>query len=287
MSFEEFLIAIGEDSLVMLIKESFEHNKALLSSLHEKCLNLYRKFLCLGGMPAIINDFIDNNYDLTLVTNNIKKSIVDSYFDDMTRYVHSSIESIKINKLYNNIPFQLLNDSRKFQISKLDTSARARDYENPIDWLLSANLIYECWSVTTPQIPLADFNDLSKVKYFINDVGLFIQLLNIDYSDIVSSNISLYKGVIAENYVACELISNNTHLFYINEYRKIDVDFLYYANNQIIPIEVKAEDNTKSKSLNKYIQRYKPSYSIRISSKNFGFVNDIKSVPLYAVFCIK
>lgn len=121
----------------------------------------------------------------------------------------------------------------------------------------------------------------------MSDVGLLRRMLNLKFSDILLDNISLYKGVIVENYVANELVFNKIELFYWKSKLEAEIDFLLYTSKGIIPIEVKAGDSVKSKSLNVYIKEFKPAYAIRLSTRNFGFVNNIKSVPLYAVFCIK
>ena len=112
-------------------------------------------------------------------------------------------------------------------------------------------------------------------------------MLQIKYSDIILDNLLQYKGIIAENYVATQLMANDNALIYWESGNQAEVDFILYNNDGIIPIEVKASDNIGSQSLNIYMKRYNPKYAIRISTKNFGFANGIKSVPLYATFCIK
>ena len=112
-------------------------------------------------------------------------------------------------------------------------------------------------------------------------------LLGVKYNDIILDNLEIYKGIITENYVATQFVSNKNDLYYWSSSNKAEIDFLLYNDDGIIPVEVKANKNIKSKSLNIYIEKFKPKYSIRISNKNFGFENGIKSVPLYAIFCIK
>ena len=145
------------------------------------------------------------------------------------------------------------------------------------------------YRVSTPQIPLAGYKEEDFFKLFLSDVGLLNHLLEIRYSDIITDNLSLYKGSIAENYVATQLICNNHSLYYWLSKGKAEIDFLLYNESGIIPIEVKAASNKQSKSLNSYMDLFNPSYAIRISSRNFGFDSNkkIKSVPLYAVFCIE
>jgi len=124
-------------------------------------------------------------------------------------------------------------------------------------------------------------------KLYLSDVGILLNLLKIKFNDIILDRLLLYKGIIAENYVATQLLANNNSLIYWESGNQAEIDFLLYNDDGIIPIEVKANNNTSSKSLNIYMNRYKPKYAIRISTKNFGFENNIKSVPLYAAFLIE
>ncbi|MCI8397396.1 MAG: DUF4143 domain-containing protein [Clostridia bacterium] len=123
-------------------------------------------------------------------------------------------------------------------------------------------------------------------KLYLSDVGLLLNLLQIKYNDIILDNLKQYKGILAENYVATQLLINKHNLIYWESGTQAEVDFIIYNEEGLIPVEVKASDNITSKSLNVYIKRYNPKYAIRISTKNFGLKNNIKSVPLYAVFLI-
>ena len=120
----------------------------------------------------------------------------------------------------------------------------------------------------------------------MSDVGILLNLLKIKYNDVILDRLLQYKGIIAENYVATQLLINQHTLMYWESGNKAEVDFILYNDDGIIPVEVKADSNVGSKSLKIYMKRYNPKYAIRISTKNFGFENNIKSVPLYAVFCI-
>jgi len=122
---------------------------------------------------------------------------------------------------------------------------------------------------------------------YLSDVGILLSLLQVRYNDIILDNLLQYKGNIAENYVATQFLANKNTLIYWESGNKAEVDFILYNDDGLIPVEVKADDNVNSQSLNIYIKRFKPKYAIRISSKNFGFSNNIKSVPLYATFCIR
>ena len=288
MDFEEFLIAFNQEDLLEYIKENFNNNKPM-GILHEKAMYYYKNYLITGGMPESIlnmlqikNDYI--NYDKKIISN-----IIESYFDDMKKYIETSTETLKIRRLYESLPNQLSNSSHKFQYSKINKGAKSRDYDVPLDWLISSNMILKVNSVNNVEKPLKGFEKHETFKLFLSDVGILNNLLNVSINDILNNRLGIYKGVIAENYVANQLISNDVSLFYWKSNEEAEVDFLIETNNDgIIPLEVKASENTQSKSLKIYNELNKPKYMIRISSKDFGYnlKTKIKSIPLYAVFLI-
>jgi hypothetical protein len=288
MDFEEFLMAMGQDMLIDCIKECFQNNKPMTSSIHEKALNLYRTYLITGGMPESVKNIIsvEENYieyDKTILTD-----ILSSYFKDMYKYVKNEVEALKINRVYNSLPSQLTNISKKFQYSRVNKNAKARDYATSIDWLEASNMVIRCKCVKNPEIPLEGFTLEDTFKLYLSDVGILNNILKLKIDDILNDNISLYKGIITENYVANQLICNGHSLYYWKNDATSEVDFLLYTKDGIIPIEVKASDNTQSKSLNVYNETYKPKYLIRISTKDFGYNPEtrIKSIPLYATFLL-
>ena len=287
MDFEEFLLAIGEDLAVNEIKRCFNNNIMIDDFLHRKLLEFYRLYLCVGGMPKSVLNIKENNLNILEYNDNIIKSIIDAYLADMKRYTLNYYETVKIEKIYKNMPSQLAKENKKFQYSKLDKNARSRDYESAVEWLLSSNLVFTCNLVNRLESPLKGFMDDSIFKLYFSDVAILTNMLEMAYNRIMLDENIMYKGVIAENYVANELVKNGFSLYYWNINQVAEIDFLIDTDKGVIPIEVKANDNTTLRSLNYYITKYKPNYSIRISTKNFGFENGIKSVPLYAVFCIK
>lgn len=288
MDFEEFLMAMEENLLIDLIRDAYINNKKISTSVHEKALNLYRTYLITGGMPESIKNMVMTKNDYIKYDKTILSDILSSYFKDMDKYVTNESEALKINRVYNSLPSQLSNTSNKFQYSKVEKSARAREYEISLDWLEASNMVLRAKFVKSPQIPLAGFVDSEVFKLYLSDVGILNSILGISTQDILIDNISLYKGIIAENYVANQLICNEHELYYWKNDNLAEVDFLLYTQDGIIPVEVKAGDSTKSKSLDIYREKFNPKYSIRISTKEFGYDSDkkIKSIPLYAVFCI-
>lgn len=286
MDFEEFLMAINEDLLINEIKKSYETNKPLLESFHNHALAYYRQYLYVGGMPEAVQNFIEQEKNAASFDSSILTNIINAYYEDMFKYVDNNSETVKIKATYSSIPSQLANDSHKFQYSKINTNSRKRDYELPLDWLLESRIVLQSFNVKTPSVPVKMFLDIDTFKMYLNDVGLLRSMMELNYSDIVDGK---FNGLIAENYVAFHLKSslNKTLTYYKNESSTLEIDFLIQNEDGIIPVEVKSSDNTQSKSLKTYVDNFNPKYSIRVSSKNFGFVNNIKTVPLYAVFCIK
>lgn len=289
LNFEEFLMALNENMLIDEIKNCYEKNQAIVSPIHEKALNLFRLYLVSGGMPESINNLLKINKDVINYDQDILKNIIGAYLNDMNKYVTSNSEKVKIEKTYKSIPNQLGNESNKFQYSKISSNAKSREYETAIDWLIASNMILISHLVSTPLIPLKGYEEPENFKLFLNDIGILNNLLELNTKDIYLDNISLYKGIITENYVATELVNNGFSLYYWQSNGKAEIDFVINNNDGIIPIEVKSSNNTQSKSLNVYIDKFKPKYAIRISTKNFGFdeKKKIKSVPIYATFCIK
>ena len=284
LDFEEFLWAMDKEIFIAEIKKCYQNNEKMSDVIHEKLLDYYRMFLCVGGMPKMVLSLQENqnilNVDRTIIAN-----IIVAYLSDMNKYINNITEGIKNEAIYNSIPSQLANPSNKFQFSKINNNARKRDYEISLDWLLSSKMIIKSNAIKKVEIPLKGFIDEDVFKLYLSDVGILTSLLELKYEDIMLNKEFMYKGVLAESYVATELIRKQ-NLYYWQSENRSEIDFLLYNKKGIIPIEVKANINNNSKSLNYYMEKYKPAYAIRISSRNFGFENNIKSVPLYATFCI-
>lgn len=288
MDFEEFLYTqnYGE-YMVDLIKKCFFNNTPMDEITHNKLIELYRKYLCVGGMPEMVSDFISNDMNILDINKKILEDIIAAYLNDMNKYVVNKFEATKNEAIYKSIPVQIGNKSNKFQYMKIDKNARSRDYETSLEWLISSNLIYKCCKLNSINIPPEAYKDDDYFKIYMGDSGILTTQLKINPNEIYLNKPFLYKGEITENYVANQLIFNGVDLYYWTTASNSEIDFIIYNEDGIIPIEVKASDNTQSKSLNGYIKKYNPKYSIRLSTKNFGFENNIKSVPLYATFLIK
>jgi hypothetical protein len=287
MDFEEFLMATSIQGLIDEVIKCYNEMVPISQPLHNKLLDLYRLYLCVGGMPQAVQNIIDVKQNIFEFDKEIISNIIESYLNDMNQYILNNTEKSKIEAIYKSIPSQLGNVSNKFQYAKINSNARSRDYESAMQWLISSTMVYKCNLLKTIQIPPKAYCDEEYFKLYISDIGILTTLLEIQYNDILLDNDFLYKGNIAENYVAQTLVRNDISLYYWKSKSDAEIDFILYNKDGLIPIEVKSSDNITSKSLNSYIKQYNPKYSIRISTKNFGFNNNIKSIPLYAAFLIK
>lgn len=289
MDFEEFLMAINQELLIERIKNCFEKNESM-GLIHNKALNYYKQYLLSGGLPDSIIALLKCEGDYYNYNYNILDDIIEDYKNDMNYHVSNLSETLKIRNIYNSLTTQLQNASKKFQYSVVETNAKSREYILPLNWLVESNMVQMCKCVKLPEKPLRGFVDENVFKVYYSDVGIFNRIVGNDAKTIILDEMKIYKGIITENYVANQLKSNGIDLLYWKGSRESEVDFLITTlEDGVIPIEVKASDNTQSKSLIEYNKIYSPKYMIRISSKDFGYNPDtkIKSIPLYAVFLVK
>lgn len=284
LNFEEFLLALKRNDLIKLIYESFIHNSSIDEPIHQLLLDYYHKYLAIGGMPAVVNAYLNTqDYDYVRIAQN---EILGNYYGDMTKYT-DVLESNKIIATYRSIPSQFAKENHKFQYSIIGSGARSRTYESAIEWLKTAGIVYSCNKVKEGYYPIKMYEDFTSYKIYTNDTGLLTSSLDITIPSLLSDSISSNtKGAIAENYVMQQLISIGLNPFYWESNGKAEVDFIIQLGPNVIPIECKYACNVQAKSLKIYMQKYNPTYAIRVSSKNFGFENNIKSIPLYAIFCL-
>lgn len=288
LNFEEFLVAVGKEMLRDKIVECYKTMSPMPKFAHDEAIRLYHEYLCVGGMPDAINNFVNNELDILKFNQNILSDIKIAYMADMNKYLENKNESVKIETVYNSIPEQLAKENKNFQYTVLEENARGRKYRSAIEWLIASKLVLMANKISKVQDPMKYFIDKNTFKLYLSDVGLLTNISEIKLNQIILDEDYIFKGVITENYVAQEFASKEISLYYWESDGNAEVDFLLSTNDEgIIPIEVKSGINNKSKSLNVYIEQNKPKYAIRFSTRNFGFENNIKSIPLYAVFCVK
>jgi predicted AAA+ superfamily ATPase len=283
--FEEFLWTLEEDLLCDEIRNSFVANETLPNALHEKALDLYKLYLIIGGMPKSILEYLQTKSLLTVP--DVQNKIINDYIADMSKYASNS-DSVKIRAAFNSIPIQLAKDNKKFQYKIAQRGGTATIFGASIDWLDFTGVVLKCQRIEHGLMPISVYSDLSSFKLYMSDIGLLTMKSGISQQTILSAGEieNTFLGAISENYVAQCFAANKHDLYYWTSDSSAELDYVLQLGNEIIPVEVKTGKRIKAKSLSVFIEKYKPSYSIRISSKNFGFTNNIKSVPLYAVFCI-
>jgi len=286
MDFEEYLWAMDEELLAEKTKEHFLTNQPFAEIIHNKAIQLYKSYLCIGGMPAAINNFIEKDKDLLLADTIIKDNILTGYLADMTKYA-DNIDAVKIHQIYRTMPAQLAKPQTKFMYKIVESGGNAAKFQTAIEWLLEADMLLRCSLVNNIQAPLAAFIVDNFFKLYLSDVGLLTNLARVKYSEIMQTTNQTFLGFIAENFVAQAFTANKIPLYYWNSGNKAEIDMLLDITDGFIPVEVKSGRHVSSKSLRAYMDKFKPPYAIRVSTKNFGFENSIKSVPLYAVHCIE
>ena len=290
MDFEEYLWAKGYKS--NQIEDMYTHMKELkpfseleLSVMFEN----FKEYMIVGGMPAIVNTFIENkNYSGIL---KMQQQILLDYEEDITKYA-GSLDQTKVLNVYRKIPVFLGNENKKFQISKVSNNSRNREYVGVIDWLSNAGIVNICYCLNNLELPLKGNYNPDNFRLYYGDTGLLIGSLDEEaQTDLrVNKNFNTYKGAIYENIIADMLVKEGYNLyFYKNEKGTLEMDFFLRDTNSLIPIEVKANDNS-TPSLNTLInnKKYKSiKYGIKLCNKNIGFNDKFYTFPYFLTFLLK
>lgn len=284
LSFREFLVAIGRENLIEEIEKHFNNNERMDKDIHELCLKLYRTYLVVGGMPEVVQTYLTEQK--VIATIDIQSEILSSYERDMTKYANSSLSN-RIISAFDSIPVQLAKDNQKFQYKVISKGATSSIFGEAILLLKNSGIVNQIYKANAV-LPIEMYKDLASFKLYMNDVGLFVNkarypLYQIDLSE---QPVMISMGPLTEHYVANELRAKGYDSYYWESDGKAELDFMIQKDADIIPIEVKTSTHVKARSLDLFMKTYNPKYAIRISERNFGFENNIKSVPLYAVFCI-
>ncbi|MFA6652544.1 MAG: ATP-binding protein [Bacteroidales bacterium] len=285
MDFEEFLWAMDREKLSEEIMAHFAKDLAMPEALHDIALKYHQQYMIVGGMPAAVSSYIETgSYNSVQL---IQNDIIQQYIADMSKY-STTATSVKIRACYNSIPAQLAKDNRKFQYKIVQRGGTATIFGEAIDWLQFAGIVLKCQRLDHGFIPINAYADLSNFKLYMADIGTLTLHSRIPLQTMLSpiEVDNIFLGSLAEDYVAQAFVNKGYDLFYWQSEGKAEIDFVLQIQDRVIPVEVKKGYQNRSRSLGIFAKKYQSPYSIRISKKNFGFENDIKSVPLYAVFCI-
>jgi predicted AAA+ superfamily ATPase len=285
LDFEEFLWAMNKRPLTEMIRAGFKADEPLTDALHKMALKCYQQYLVIGGMPAVVATYLRTQSYLDVNQN--QGLIYNQYVADMAKYP-DDFKTMRIRACYDSVPSQLAKENKKFQYKAVKSGTTSSYFEESIEWLRYAGIALKCVRVKSGNMPVSVYAEPDFFKLYLSDVGL------LTYKSGISASLLLgdigfdneFVGGLVENYVAQQLTALGYPLYYWSSEGKAEVDFVIQMDNRVVPIEVKKSLRTQSKSLNVFVQTYHKDFSIRISAKTFGFANHIKSVPLYAVFCM-
>ena len=281
LSFEEFMMALGKDAMADSL-----HNMdwGLIKAFREQYIDLLKQYYFVGGMPEVVASYVKEK-DFTEVRS-IQNDLLRSYDADFSK--HPPMEIIpRIKMVWNSIPSQLAKENKKFIFNAVKPGGRAKDFELAIEWLKQAGLLYKITRINNGTLPLDGFEDPDAYKLFTLDVGLLGAQSGLDAKTLIDGNaiFAQYEGALTEQYVLQQLLCNeNIKIHYWTPTTGVaEVDFVIQLNDKVIPIEVKAEENLKAKSLKSFNDKYKPELSIRTSMSDFRAEENLTNLPLYAI----
>ena len=279
MTFDEFLLAKGKRQMVDILKSKDWDTIKLLRSEYIKTL---REYYFVGGMPEAVKTFIETNDSMEV--RRTQKDILFTYQKDISKHVPSR-EANRINMVWQSMPSQLVKENKKFIYGVAKPGARAKDFETAIQWLLDAGLVYKAERVTEPKMPLKFYVDINSFKLFLLDCGLLGAMSETPAAKLLvaENGMEESKGAFTENYVMTQLVATkDTSVFYYSNDSKLEIDFLIQHDCDIVPIEAKAEENLRSKSLSTFVERHPEFHGIRFSMSDYRKQDWLTNVPLYA-----
>ncbi len=281
LGFMEFLEAVGQTRLVpLLVNGDWE----LIKAFKNKFIDLLKHYYFTGGMPEVVLEYISTG-DFNTVRS-IQNNILSGYEHDFSKHAPSSIVP-RIRLLWNAIPAQLTKENKKFVYGAIKKGARAKDFEVALNWFSDSGLVYKVHRIVKPGLPLKAYEDFSAFKLFVVDVGLLGAMTGLSAKTIIEGNriFEEFKGSLTEQFVMQQLrFSYGSEIFYWSaEKSRGEIDFIVQNDEEIIPIEVKAEENLKAKSLKSFFQKYVQTKPVRLSMSDFREENWMTNLPLYAV----
>lgn len=281
LNFQEFLLAIGEKKLVSILNEK---DWDLINIFKDKLISYLREYYFIGGMPAVINKYIETK-DYKQVRN-VQLKLLQAYEEDFSKHAPNEIVP-RLKMLWNSIPAQLAKENKKFIYGLIKEGSRAKEYELALSWLIDCGLVYKIDRVNKPNIPLIAYQDTSAFKLYILDVGILGAMTRIDEKILLEGNeiFTEFKGSFTEQFVLTELKSNkDIPIFYWSaEKATAEIDFLIQLGTDVIPIEVKASENLQAKSLKTFIEKYQTAKNIRTSMSNYRKEEKLINIPLYSI----
>lgn len=296
MDFEEFMWANGiPEKVIDELRICFMERKEVLPATHARLSDLFRKYICVGGMPEVVQAFIETG-DLNRVLK-LQRNILESYQDDFGRHLKSDNslyvdekELAAILAVFHSIPSQLAKENKKFQFSKIKERGKNDDFKSALEWLEDAGIISRCYALSTTELPLEGNKKEDVFKVYMQDSGLFVAMLEDGtQADILNGNLLIYKGAIYENIIADAFSKMNRKLYYFHKDSGLEIDFVTRFGGKCTLIEVKAGNN-KAKSLTTVLEDYEHYHvdsAIKIREGNVAQIGDVLYIPHYLAFLIQ
>lgn len=284
LDFEEFLWAMKHEDSIKTLENYYNNKSKVPKVIHDEFLKIFRSYVAIGGMPEVVLSFLNSN-DFNKV-NEVQSKILNDYKDDIAKYAQAT-EKVKARAVFDSIPIQLGKDNKKFQYKYVSKGGRSSMYEESIQWLIDAGIVYKVHALTNLEIPLVSYKNPSSFKLYLMDIGLLVSMLGIEaQTKILLNDLGIAKGAIYENIIAITLKQNDYEPYYYERSSGLEIDFVIVKNTSVVAIEVKSSDNVRSKSLNTIVEQKAVQKGIKISSKNISYDNDIYRVPLYLAMFI-
>ena len=281
LSFQEFLCALGEERFVTMLQST---DTDMVTMFKTKYIDRLREYYYVGGMPEAVQNFVLNK-DYNKVRE-IQKNLLNYYQQDFSKHAKISLVP-RLNLVWNSIPMQLAKENKKYIYGQVREGARAKDFELAIQWLLDCGLIHKVHRVKKPSLPLKAYMDLNAFKIYMLDVGLLLAMADLDASVIIDGNriFTEFKGALTEQYVLQQMIAELgvEPYYYTTTNSTGKIDFMLQAPGSVIPVEVKAEENLRAKSLWAFCEKYHPKHAVRTSMSDFREQDWMTNIPLYNI----
>jgi predicted AAA+ superfamily ATPase len=281
LDFDEFLRGVGEAQLADLVEQQ---DWSLLDTFRERLIELLRLYMFVGGMPeAVLRHSQGASVD---VVRAVQLDIIRGYENDFAKYA-TPAESRRIAQVWASMPAQLARENKRFVLGHVRQGARGRDFEDAIQWLEDAGLVHRVTRYTKPAHPVRIYEDKNIFKLFLHDVGLLGALSQLDAA-VLLEGIGIFeefKGALTEQYVLQQIVAaqDEAPMYWSPQKPTAELDFAIEGTSGLVPIEVKAEENLRSKSLRSYIDRFHPASALRFSLANYREQQDMTNIPLYAI----
>lgn len=281
LTFQEFLCALGEERFVEILRGK---DTDMVTMFKSKYIDRLREYYFVGGMPEVVQTYVDTK-DFNQVRE-IQKNLLNYYQQDFSKHAEISLVP-RLNLVWNSIPMQLAKENKKYIYGQVRKGARAKDFELAIQWLLDCGLIHKVHRVEKPALPLKAYMNLDIFKIYLLDVGLLMAMTGLNAQVIIDGNriFTEFKGALTEQYILQQLIAgeNVEPYYYSAENSKGEIDFILQGNTSVIPLEVKAEENLRAKSLKAFCEKYKPKYAVRTSMSDYREQEWMTNIPLYNI----